>query len=249
MTRFLEERARVAAALYGVAPASGANIVVAVDEPSLLSVFTSASSDDVVIVMVASTTAAHLAEVASRVGGATPNDDAYAQALRWASSFASHAPATSAARIREIAGLAGAAGRVLVEPELPPYLRSVRPAKTALDRAITAILLQGELAHPLIFVAERRAPKHGLAKLREEKLLDMQITLGAAASLATDEPLVDAAVTALRESPGSSLHGKELLREARARRTQAKASASDGPELARHLYLAWLRGEIDLSLA
>ncbi len=248
MTRFLEERARVAAALYGVAPASPSNVLVVVDEPPLPSVFTSVSPDDVVIVMVASTTAAHLAGVASRAG-ATSNNDAYAQALRWASSFASHAPATSAARIREIAALAGAAGRVLVEPELPPYLRSVRPAKTALDRAITAILLHGELAHPLIFVAERRAPKHGLAKLREEKLLDMQITLGAAASLATDEPLVDAALAALRESPGSSLHGKELLRAARARQTQAKASASDGPELARHLYLAWLRGEIDLSLA
>jgi len=261
----LAHRALVAATLHDLAPrsprlsarmppTSGANVVVAVDDPPLdASCFATAREtlppDGIVAVVVSSTTAAGL--LRAGVVRDPTRDDAYARASAWAASVrAPLAPPVSPSRLRAIVAAASASGFALVEPEVR-LLRSGSP-RTAVDRAVVSVVLRGAVARPLLFVPERRAPKNGLVKLREERALDGWIE-AREARVQAPASLLDAALVALARH-GGPMRGKDLLREARAIRAEAAESrgervtpsASDGPTLAKALVEAWHEGWLEL---
>lgn len=259
----LAHRALVAATLHDVAPrvprvsahtTAGANVLVALDDPPLDSAAFAAArealaTDGIVAVVVSSTATAGL--LRAGVVHDPARDDAFARASAWAASVRTPlAPPVSASRLREIAAAAAASGFALVEPEVR-LLRS-RPPRTAVDRAVVSVVLRGAVARPLLFVPERRAPRNGLAKLREERALDGWIEASAAPA-AQPASLFEAALFALAQH-GAPMRGKDLLREARAIWTEAARSrgervtpsASDGPALAKDLVDAWRAGVLEL---
>ncbi len=297
----LAHRALVTASLYGLAArtstpkvvclspgelarSSVADIVVTVDGPKLdataLATARDAAPAGVVAVIVGSTSALGL--LASAAPAEPGRTDAFARAAAWASvaARAPRAPAVSAARLREIAAAASSAKLVLVEPDVP-HART--QPKLAIDRAVLATIMLGATARALLFVREGAAPKGGLARVRDERILDGWIdgsglrgenarrdsargesvrsarargeSMDMRAPLEDRAPpsLLDAARDALAQSE-TPMRGKDLLREARARWTDAARSAgtraptssADAAVLAKELRLLWIDGAIEL---
>lgn len=265
----LAHRALVTAMLYGLGPPArtsaiawappselatvrAADVIVTVDGPELdVEAFTAAreaaSPDGVVTVVVASKAALGLVSAASPAQNA---EDAYARARAWGALAANgpRAPAVAPARLRDLAAAASGAGLVLVEPEVPRV--RVQP-RHAVDRAILATIALGGTARPLLFVREGRAPRGGLARLRDERILDGWIEgRGLRASAPS---LLGAALDTLAEA-GVPVAGKQLLREARMRWTEAAraagiratSSAGDVGLLAKALRVLWLDGAIEV---
>ena len=245
----LAHRALVAATLHGLLSRGRprvttvgegpADLAVAIDDPPLdasaLERLRDAVPDGVVAVVVASTSAAGLV----RAGLApAPGDGAFARAAAWSVAAARGplAPAVSAARLREIAALASAAGLVLVEPEVHGVAH-----RSAVERAIFSTIAHGATARPLLFA--RRGPRSGLARVRPERVLDGFVA-GRGVAVPPPTSLAGAALSILagKERPVAV---KELLREARDGWARP-ASADDGPALARGLVAAWIDGGIDL---
>lgn len=239
-----------------VAVPAAPNVLVTVDDPSLdPPAFVAAceslgAPEGVLAVVVSSTSAAGLVRARLETHGA--RTDAFARAAAWAANAASTplAPPASASRIRELVAHAAGAGLALVEPEVT-LVRTWTP-RTAIDRAILSTIVSGATSRPLVFVPESRAPKGGLAKLREERVLDGWVQAVAVASF---EPttLFGAALTLLAEDR-APVTGKELLREARSRWSEAARargervtlSSSDGPTLVKALLDAWAEGTLAL---
>jgi hypothetical protein len=141
------------------------------------------------------------------------------------------APASTPERIRELVELAARQHLSLIEPEL---LVAAAGAKTAADRAVRATLIYGSTARALLFIETRSAPKNGLVKLHEERVLDgwieARIPIEGLAELAPNTPTT----------------GRDLLRAVRGNRP---ASSSDGPQLAKLLARAWREGSVELYAA
>ncbi len=274
----LAHRALLTSMLYGLAPrrrdasvvwaapadlaaVRSADVLVTVDGPELdAGSFAAAceaiGSEGVVAVVVASSAALGLLSAPqqpqSRLG-----TDAYARARAWAA-HAEKAPralAVSPARLRELVAGASTAGLALVEREIP---RARVQPKHAVDRAILATITLGATAHPLLFVRERRAPKGGLVRVRDERLLDgwiegRGIVPGTAAPVDAAPSLLRAALEALAEAD-APMRGKDLLREARLRWTDAAraagapvtTSSADSALLAEELVTLWLDGAIEV---
>jgi len=271
----LAHRALVTAALYGIGPKAGAErvvcslpsalggthgsgMIVTVDAPELGATSFAAArdamtADGVLAVVVGSRSALGLLTLVP--GSAGARTDAFARAARWAeiAARAPRAPAVGPSRLREIVAAASSAGLVLVEPDVP-HVRA--QPKDAADRAVLATILLGATARPLLFVREGRAPKGGLARIRDERLLDGWIEGRSRLPTATPPSLLGAALEALAAADGP-MPGKDLLREARARwaegaratGTRAPTSASDGAVLAKELRRLWLDGAIELYAA
>ncbi|MFO0740800.1 MAG: hypothetical protein U0270_33185 [Labilithrix sp.] len=142
------------------------------------------------------------------------------------------APA-SAARIRAL--VAEHDGFGLVEPDLP--LGKLPLPRDPVDRAILAIVTRGR-PRALLFV---RGSKAKLAPVKDERALDFAVTL--VHPWSTEDPLFAAALAVLTERGATA--GKELLREARARR--GGASTRDAADLGRALVRAWSAGAIELA--
>jgi hypothetical protein len=262
----LEPECLTAATLYGLTPC---DLVVTVDDgsldPSRLAALGRGAAT--LAVVVSSTAAAGLLRADPAIDSGDAGDDrsAFARARAWAhgqrafltrsgrsaspeAHVAGLAPPMTPTRLRALAADAAAAGLVLVEPELA--LVRGRPApRFAVDRAVLATVLLGPLARPLLFVPASRAPKRGIPKLREDRVLDAWVARsgGTWRTPLASEPfsLHEAAFGVLAEE-NAPLPVKELLRRARTR--SGSASASDGKVLARHLLHGWLRQTIALSV-
>ncbi|MBX3221207.1 MAG: hypothetical protein KF795_11860 [Labilithrix sp.] len=237
-----------------------ADLVVTVDAPALDAASFVAAREaiapgGIVALLIASTSAAGL--LAAGVGHTAPasaagRPDAFALATAWArvAARAPLAPAASASRIRELASLASASGLALVEPDVP-HLRA--QPKAAVDRAVLATVAFGATARSLLFVPEGRAPKGGVVRLREERVLDFWIEGRSIAAAARPSSLPEAALAELAAC-ARPIRGKDLLREARARYAdaarqagvQVTASSTDGPLVARELVTAWRDGAVEL---
>jgi hypothetical protein len=239
----LADRGLVAAFLYGLGPRGAPRLVVG-PGPDLAAA-TPGAADLVVTVDAPELDGVALgaARRALAPGGAfaVMVSSASAVALLPARPFA---PPISAARIRQLVDMAGAAELVLVEPEIA-LLKGRPAAPAAVDRAVFATFATGATARPLVFVDAASAPKR--LKLREDRALDGWITLATRdepRGAATSSPLLRAALTTLARSEGP-MCGKDLLRESRAHLASG-ASAGDGPALAKELVRAWLHGLVDL---
>lgn len=140
----------------------------------------------------------------------------------------------SASAIRSL--VASHEGFGLIEPDLP--IGKLALPRDPVDRAVLAIVTRGR-ARPLLFV---RGSSARLAKVKDERALDLAVTLVEETS--SDDTLFLAAIGALRER-GGPIPGKELLREARARRGTG-ANTKDAADLGRALVRAWNAGLIEL---
>ena len=230
---------------------AGADLVVTIDGGHLdEAAFGATPPHGAVAVMIGSTSAVHL--VAAGIAPDRTRRSAFTRALAWAEHRRGPvAPAVSPERVRELVARAGAAGLALVEPDLA-LLRGAT-SRAPVDRAILATIALGATARPLLFVREARAPKGGLARLRDDRALDGWVEGLAPPPGAAPTSLVEAALDVLIEGSGPT-RGKDLLREARSRwadaaralGVRAAPSASDGQALARGLVAAWLEGSIEL---
>lgn len=140
----------------------------------------------------------------------------------------------SASRIRAL--VAARAGYGLVEPDVP--IGKLALPRDPVDRAVLAIVTRGR-DRSLLFV---RGGQAKLAKVKDERALDLAVTLVEAAT--SDDALFAAALAVLRER-AAAVPGKELLREARARRGTG-ANTRDAADLGRALVRAWNAGLIEL---
>jgi len=139
----------------------------------------------------------------------------------------------SAARIRAL--VEEHAGFGLVEPDVP--LGRLALPRDPVDRAILAIVTRGA-PRALCFVRGTTSPK--LAKVKDERALDLEVTL--VARWPSDDMLVKAAMDILAsEHP---IPGKQLLREARERR--GSVNTKDAADLGRALVRAWSAGLVEL---
>ncbi len=241
-------------------PRLGENVSVLLDgpEPMGRETFTRAANalaDDGILGLVASSTSAYgLLQGAPRERGSA---GAFGLATAWAASMADEpvAPPVSPTRLRELARLAEEAGFVLVEPEIA--LPHVQIPRTALDRAIYTLVTRGALARPLLFVRRRSAPKGGLAKVREARVLEGWLALPRRADAPKetgDVHSIEEAARAVLEGNAEPMRGKALLREARARLADARgargerssASTTDSSDLARAVLAEWYEGAIRL---
>jgi hypothetical protein len=213
-----------------------------------------------VALVVGSLVTREIVEAAAGAGAgmlAPERHDAHARAMRWGRERARDglAPAVTPERLAQIVQAAAAAGLTLVEPESAvgaPWLARVRRLKSPRARALLATVALGAGARPLLFVASRRAPKAGLARVKVERLADGWVGISRPFG---DEPnvaetatgLVRAALRILDEAARAQrppLPFKELLREARERQAatarvlgaRAGAGAGDTADLAAHLH-------------
>lgn len=140
----------------------------------------------------------------------------------------------SASRIRALVAEHGGFG--LVEPDLP--LGKLTLPRDPVDRAVLAVVTRGR-PRALLFVSGASAR---LAQVKDERALDFLVTLGDGGDSPSDDPLVAAAMELLAER--GAMPGKELLREARARR--GGATTRDAAALGRALVRGWSAGLIEL---
>lgn len=253
---------RVVVAELGAEAAASAELLVVTDEarvaaadvPPLLARMRAALGDDgVLALMVASPATRGLAAAASEdvIAATKERDDAYAQAIAWASNRREGglAPALDPARLSAFVLAAEAAGLTLIEPELSatsPALSRVRGVRSARARALVATVALGATARPLLFVPTRAAPRGGLARVKVDRVADTWVESRARGhTRATPTDVVSAALRVLGEGEaGAPMTFKELLREARARWAaharevggRATASAGDARELAAAVY-------------
>lgn len=140
----------------------------------------------------------------------------------------------SAAEIRAL--VTEHAGFGLVEPDLP--IGKLALPRDPVERAVLALVTRGA-PRALLFVQGSAAK---LARVRDERALDASARLVREAG-AELGPLFEAATHVLRER-GAPVPGRELLREARARR--GAASTRDAADLGRAIVRAWYAGLIEL---
>jgi hypothetical protein len=247
------ERALVAGTVAGVLDRIREDtvdrVIVALDDETLDAAIDRARDAAMLAVVVASAAAASFVALARKdaalVEAARSKKDGHARALVWASSVRGPiAPAVSAERIVTIVDRACAAGLALVEVDRSPVLPALgrlRLGSTATDRAVATIEVTGAIAHPLVFVAETRAPK-GAPKLRTDRLESSWVGPGESVDDDADDAIEEAALDVL-ESRDAPVRFKELLREVR---TKIKASTEDSRRLAKAIYRASLHGRIEL---
>lgn len=144
----------------------------------------------------------------------------------------------SASRIRALVAEHGGFG--LVEPDLP--LGKLTLPRDPVDRAVLAVVTRGR-PRALLFVSGASAR---LAQVKDERALDFDVRLANDGprlfTHGEGDPLVAAAMELLAER--GAIPGKELLREARARR--GGATTRDAAALGRALVRGWSAGLIEL---
>lgn len=139
-----------------------------------------------------------------------------------------------AERIRSVVAANAGEGYALLEPDIP-LAKLVLP-REPVDRAVLALVVR-HTPRALLFV---RGTAAKLAKVKEERALHLVITQRAPFG---ESALAKAASAILAEQ--GPLHGKELLRLARAR--AGAAGTQDGAALCRAVVRAWALGLVDLA--